>query len=139
MIRYLLFRLLDRRSGVFRFHDGRRWRAVDPFTTYRALLLHETFNADADLALIQVESQNPREKHFEATLRADKAARDAFGIPSFEKGGLTLEDTVVLLAEFYAYVTGQKKSGNPPQTSPPATEPASSAEASPEKLDSGFT
>ena len=138
MIRYLLFRLLDRRSGVFRFHDGRRWRAADPFTVHRALLTHKDFNLE-DVGLIQVEAENPKERNFATCLKAEQAARDVFGIPEFEKGGLTAENCIVLLAEFLDFVSVQKKSGNPPPTSPLATEPASSAEASPEKLDSGFT
>lgn len=138
MIRYLIFRLLDRRSGLFRFHDGRRWRAVDPFTVHRALLTHPTFNLD-DLGAIQAEAENPKEKEFSVWRTAEDAVRDVFGIPPFSKGGLTSENCLLVLAEFQEYVTGQKKSGNPPPTSPPVTEPPPSAEESPEPLDSGFT
>ena len=126
-----LLRFRDRGREIYRYHDGRRWRRADPLAVYRALKAHPEFDWDADPAVAELEWKIPEEKDFTSWRKSVDAARDVFGVPRFEDGGLTESELSGLLVDFTAYLGVQKKSGNPPPTSPPATASPPSAEGSP--------
>ena len=102
---------LDRRR-IYRYHDGQRIRAVDPLATYRALDRHPAFLLDRHVATLlkassgELSFADARERRdfHEATEACVAAARDIFGVPSFEKGGLPEADCVALVLLFLACI-----------------------------------
>lgn len=118
--------------AIFRFHDGRRWRAVDPLVVYRALDAHPTFNWSSDPLLIERDDD-------EALQRCVTAVRDAFGLPLFDgKHGLTESECYALLQDFTGYVGYVKKKRDtlPTSPEPTASEPLAASTTSPD-LDCG--
>lgn len=131
-----------KRRELFRFWDGSRKRAIDPITPWSSLLASETLDKDYEflfsdapdisdgadeqqLELIAMDTQN----RIEATHRIAECVREAFGVQSWneETGkGLTVNETLELLASYYEYAHLLKKNTEPSLTSPVLTESSES-------------
>lgn len=109
---------LNRQRNIFRFWNGSRECRADPLAVWRSI------NADPEFSLI---------KHPEMIDAGDMDAirigvatvRRIFSIPSLEKGGLTEQECLDLLIDFFDYTAALKKNINLPLTlrSPMASEP----------------
>ncbi|QDV26352.1 hypothetical protein [Aureliella helgolandensis] len=123
--------------GLFRFHDGKKTREIDPIQVLISLEEHPKFRIDLDPRRALQDGDR------ESLANMADAVRTAFIVPKFSvpgRPGLTTYECVELLAVFMLYVDMQKKSTNPPPTSQPSTEStstASDASTTPSMLDSG--
>ena len=111
-----------RSRGLFRFHDGKRIRQVDPISVLMALESHPKFRLDLDPKRALEDGDQ------EAMALLADAVRSAFGVREFSsprRAGLTVYECVELLAVFSFYVDSQKKSTNTSPTCPPSTESTS--------------
>jgi hypothetical protein len=140
--------------GIFSFHDGRRWRHVDPMVIARNLaaisikekpmpgmanlpgfvmvVKEKAFDAAEFRAMIgSGEESQIQEAYFQIT----KAVRQAFNVRELEQGGLTELECDALLERFDDYLGYVKKNGsglpttfpyaNPPLTQSSAGKPSS--------------
>jgi hypothetical protein len=124
----------NRSRAVFRFFDGKRTRAVDPWAVYVALEMHPKYKHDMAEAI--------REGELEETEIAVAAASEIFGVPRYknnEKLGLTDGELVELLASFVLYTTESKKKYDRLSTSLPATDGEFSNAATSAKTGPSFT
>ena len=119
--------------GIFSFHDGKRWRHVDPIVVARRLWSVEVpdssiptvkgpnvpFESDNSRALIRsgIGTQVAR-GYGEVAF----AVRDAFQVPELTDGGLTEVECDELLEKFENYVGDLKKNGNGLPTSPTSSD-----------------
>lgn len=111
--------LLDRRQrrrGLFRYHDGRRWRYGDPFLIWRRLQNHEKCNLET-MAPELDEGKEP-----ESTIVLEAIA-EVFGVQRWNDEtctGLIDWELVALLSQLDEFLEGLKKNINPgPISSPP--------------------
>jgi hypothetical protein len=112
---------------VFRFHDGREWRCVDPWRVER--LLARGLKGQPVSRVIE-ESRQPVDQIAAPALDLLLSATClAFGLtPVREDGsGHTERTQVRVLTEFLRWKAEVKKNTAPPSTSSPATAPQSSA------------
>lgn len=90
--------------AVFRFFDGRRTRAVDPWKAYVDLHTHPKFTFDMAVSIDEGDRED--------TEIAAAAAAEVFGVTRFqddEQFGLTDGELVELLMSFSIYVADAKK------------------------------
>jgi hypothetical protein len=123
MFRHLIHSLLmivgvDVR-GIFRFHDGLRWRWSDPWLATRLFFSHAEFDWDQTPEQLK---QPDSGVQLEAIRLIAQAVRDTFQIPSFALGGLSEQECVSLLFEFRRYLGDVKKNGSLWPTSAEPTE-----------------
>ena len=114
----------DRARSIFVFRDGTGERRADPLAIeerlFRALsdLDHEAMDQHLKSPEIRVA--------FDALAKLLPAVREAFGVAAFEddpEKGLTREESLDLLARFWDWRDGLKKSGGPTaSTSPPTAD-----------------
>lgn len=104
---------------IFRFFDGRRWRGIDPFVAARVLFTHPKFDWDETLLLLTMPRVGPQLQTMETIVAA---VQEAFGVRSFDEGGLAETECLALLYEFREYMGDLKKNGSLFPISPPATE-----------------
>lgn len=105
---------------IFRFWDGRRWRAVDPIPVYRALCETPGFHPEESLEALR----GPDESLvLDATKTVSEAVRSAFDIKPLDAGGLTETECLSLYADFREYLGPLKKSTGPNLSSLATTAP----------------
>jgi hypothetical protein len=125
---YMGRQLAGRNRGLFRFHDGKQIREVDPMAVLTSLEEHPKFRMDLDPKRAIEDGDQ------EALDCMADAVRIAFGVPAFtspKRPGLTVYECVELLAVFMLYVDSQKKNSAPRPTSPPSTESTSPSSEKP--------
>ncbi len=120
MIQWLRNRSWNKRRLLFRFHDGRRTRSVDPVEIAMALHSHDVFlyqhlidAADGDVDSQKVVAQT---------------ACDVFGVHPLDSDhriGLTIAERIELVMAFDLYLMSLKKSIDPTLTPPSFTESTS--------------
>lgn len=123
----------QRSRAVFRFFDGRRTRAVDPWGIYVALETHPKYKHDL--------AEFIRQGSIEETEIAVSAASEVFGVSRFkdDPNGLTDGELVELLATFVLYTNDSKKKYDRLSTSLPATDGEFSNAATPSERTGTFS
>lgn len=117
---WLAYRVgLDPR-GLFAFHDGRRWRYVDPMAVARALWSIPDFDSTKSRQMI---NSNVGTLVAQGYQEIAVAVRQAFQVKAAEDGGLTEVECDTLLFMFELYLGELKKNGSPTQTSGQFTVP----------------
>lgn len=114
----------NKSRNVFRFFDGQRTRAVDPYAVYRFLDQHPKFKWEHLDAM--------EEDDADAADTTIIAARQAFGLSDFDgsTGTLTAAEVISILTEFGEWLSAAKKKRAPGSiSSPPTAGPSSSAQA----------
>jgi hypothetical protein len=123
MIFDFIKRLRRKRSrAIFRFFDGTKTRAVDPYAVYRFLDSHPQFKWE------QLEEVDEGDGLAADTTIA--AAREAFGLVAFEdahRNSLTAAEVLNVLSDFGDWVTAAKKKLGPGSTSSSGTAGRSSS------------
>lgn len=121
----------NRRREIFRYWDGRKNRVADPIRVWREIIADPEFEIERDAGLMEVNDR-------EAWVRCVNATRRILGIPEFEQGGLTEDETVQQFQAFCVFVATLKKNSSPPQITPPPTAPfpPSSTTDTPQSSDS---
>lgn len=111
----------NRARNVFRFFDGRRTRAVDPYAVYRFLDCHDKFKWD--------HLQEVDEDDLAAADITIAAAREAFGLPCYGEGKdeLTAAEVLDIVRDFGEFATNAKKKYDRGSTSSPRMDGTSSA------------
>jgi hypothetical protein len=123
--------------GIFVFWDGRRWKRADPMVALQRLYEIPDFNPDETPLMLSAADPHVRMK---TAAHIASAVQTAFGLRTLADGGLTILESVSLLASFDEYMTGLKKSTGLEPTSPTPMEPPVSAEsATKNESDSGST
>ncbi len=118
----------QRHRLLFRFHDGRGWRAIDPLLAVMALNEHQEYRGDLHPRL--VEQGDP--EAIQITLRAVK---QVFAVEDYEPAtrlGLTLGEQLHLLYTFSRYLELLKKSTAPWPTAPRSTASTSDRSTAPD-------
>jgi hypothetical protein len=118
MIRWFRRWRREQERGIFHFWDGRDERRADPLVVWREL------NADPEFSLV---------KHPELIDAGDldamrigaAAVRRSLQIPTFDEGGLTEQECLNLLIDFFEYTAALKKNTSPLPTPPSPTESSS--------------
>lgn len=118
--RFFRIRRQEREREIFRFWDGVSERGIDPIRVLRAMMAHETFNAE-----IHVDAAIAGDP--EATGICLAATRELFGVAEWreyagEQAGLTDKETLSLMFAFAEYMDGLKKNFNGSPTSQELTE-----------------
>lgn len=110
-----LFRKRPRsNTRIFAFHDGEKWRSIDPIEVLCKLDEHEKFTPDLRK---QVASGD-----LEATQIVAEAVCDVFGVvPYLDGKGLTTGERIALLQAFDAYCLWVKKNTGSSVISPRST------------------
>lgn len=114
-------RTLHKRA-FFRFHDGRRWRYVDPFKAWRELNNHPDFDFASQLKFVDVGESD-------STEACVKALCGVFAVERWNEqtgDGLTDWELLNVLDAFYQYCAAVKKNISPGPTESEPTDPASS-------------
>jgi hypothetical protein len=109
------------RSGMFRFNDGLKVRAVDPIEVLSSLNAHPEFRLDTHPR--QAKNGNP----YGIRVCLD-AIQSAFGVQKYsspKQPGLTTVEMLALLDAFQVYCLRQKKSTEASQTWEQSTESTS--------------
>ncbi|MCP4539917.1 MAG: hypothetical protein GY832_22485 [Chloroflexi bacterium] len=104
--------------GLFCFHDGQRYRYVDPLRMWREIECHEKFNLKTMPELVE-KREEPESSIFYA------AMCEVFGVEQFDDStsrGMTNEEVMALLANLADFLGAVKKNISNGQTSPPDTE-----------------
>lgn len=120
----------ERHRLLFRYHDGRRWKAIDPLVAVMALQEHREYRGDVHPKLI--EQGDP--EAIQITLRAVK---EVFAVEDYQpasRRGLTLGEQLHLLYTFSRYLELLKKSTVPWPIAPRSTESTSPHCTAPEPL-----
>ncbi len=141
LIGWLIGLIHRRPRNVFRFWDGRRYRSIDPFVAARVLFSHPKFDWDETIVLLTMPRVKPQ---LETAGVIVSAVREAFGVASFDEGGLTELESIELLYDFRDYIGDVKKNGSLFPTSQPPTDGQlspvmSMVESTKPDLDSGST
>lgn len=103
-----------RNREVFTYFDGLKARSADPIVVFRMLKDDKTFNMDVHPALVDAGD-------VDAIGITAAAVRSAFGVKSLDAGGLTEQECVALLLDYFAWVEDVKKKLSGPVTSPEST------------------
>jgi hypothetical protein len=93
------------RSGLYSFHDGKRYRYMDPITIIRKIETDPNFRLDIDTRLAI-------KGHREAMSKLADMVVNSFEVPRFtdpKQPGLTEGEMLSLFRHFMAYVDEQKK------------------------------
>ena len=117
-------RKIKNQRGLFRYHDGERWRYSDPFAVWRSILNHPTFNIETMAHEIDAGAEP------ETTICIE-AMCEVFDLKRWDKysnTGLTDWQVLAILDQFDGYLTSVKKNFNRGQTSsaPTASESSTS-------------
>lgn len=119
MFGWLARRRANRRRQIFRYFDGSTWRQCDPIETLLKLQSHPKYD-------YRIHPQMVDDGDREAIEITCDAIRVAFGVRPFDAAtgsGITVSETLELLAEFCVYLEALKKSTEPPAILPSPTEP----------------
>lgn len=102
---------------VFQYVADGKIRFADPLVAYRAFRSDAEFNIDTDPPLME-------QGDGEAILKAIRATRRVFSLTELTASGagVTDEECLQVLAEFFGFIDSQKKSTDPMLTSPSVTE-----------------
>lgn len=119
-----------RKRRIYRFHDGRRWRAADPLKALVDLELHEVVVPERDLPAVDAASP-------EATRNVAEATREIFDVPPFEEGGLGYEELLQVLEGLFAFMEQLKKNTSVAPRQLPPTEESTSSDSTVETTNSG--
>ena len=90
---------------LYRFWDGRQWRRVDPWRTYRAILADPKFNLETHLPLVE-KGVEPETTH------CMQAICSAFGVQRYDVAagtGMTDWELLSLLDSFTGYLDALEK------------------------------
>lgn len=96
---------------IFAYFDGAKKRFVDPIVAYRALKDDPKFKLELHPALVDTGD-------VEAIGITAAAVRSAFGVKALDAGGLTEQECIVLLLDFFAWADEKKNSTSGPVTLP---------------------
>lgn len=118
---YLRWWKRQRDRQIFRFHDGTRVRKIDPMPAYLAIIE----NPDHRRVFADTMGTDPVQQG-RAAIESATIVRRAFGIPEFEKGGLTVNECLGLALTFMQYVEDCKKKADTLPISAPSMEPTTS-------------
>ncbi len=128
LIKFLSWLLGPRRSarGIFRFWDGQKERAVDPFEILRAIANDPEFVLERDSSLM-IKGDD------DATQITVRCVRRAFDVKHFNEGGLLEDECLQLIEGFYEFLGALKKNTNgSPTSSEPMAPESSSASTAPD-------
>ncbi|HEY4262903.1 MAG TPA: hypothetical protein VGM98_22275 [Schlesneria sp.] len=108
--------------GLFCFHDGRRWRHVDPLVVARGFWTHPSFDWDETPKLLQSGNSSIQLQAFQSIA---VAVRDVFSVRELSEGGLSEQECLDLLSSFRQYLGDVKKNGSlfPISVEPTASPP----------------
>lgn len=108
--------------GLFQFHDGRRWRQVDPLVVARGFWTHPSFDWDETPRLLQSGNSSIQLQAFQSIAGA---VRDVFCVRELSEGGLCEQECLDLLSSFRQYLGDVKKNGSlfPISAEPTASPP----------------
>jgi len=135
---------------IFRFHDGTRWRWVDPVRTF-ALIDDACPQLDELLAVLREKppslpvpgpvGTDLRQQQKAATEKVVAVARAAFGVvPLSDAGGrpagLTEAETIGLLTDFLEYMDALAEDARPLPSWPSRESPSPAASPAPRSPDS---
>lgn len=122
---WIFKRILNRHRLLFRFWDGRKYVAADPFVLLRKLLSTTKFDPEGDLKKLAI----PDTKIITTRIGyIAEGVREIFDLPPFRpdgRGGLTELECVNLLMEFTGYLERVKKNGGSNLISVASTVPES--------------
>lgn len=122
-------RRIKNQRGLFRYHDGERWRYADPFATWRSIINHSRFSIET-MALEVDRGGEPE------TTICIEAMCEVFGVERWDKAtnrGLTDWQILSLLDQFDRYLTSVKKnSSTGPTSSAPTDSDSSPVQVPPE-------
>ena len=124
MLSALYRRLFGPSRGIFRFWDGQRYRAVDPFVILANIEADHELNLELDSALVLAGDSA-------AIARTVRATRRAFGVKDFASGGLLEAECLELIGDFYDFLGALKKNTSASPTLSPPTQESSSASTDP--------
>jgi hypothetical protein len=116
MLTWIRTKIWKRRRLIFRFHDGRRIRAIDPVEVAIALHSHPVF--------LYRHLSEAADGDFEAQRIVAQTACDVFGVSSVaedEHYGLTVAERIELVMSFDLYLMELKKNTAVSLTSAPST------------------
>jgi len=119
LLTWILYRLGADPRGLFSFHDGRRWRYVDPMEAARTLWSLPGFESDKSRELIASGVGTLMAQGF---AEIATAVRSVFDVAPASQGGLTELECRELLDRFEFYLGAVKKNGSPGRISSDATE-----------------
>ncbi len=105
----------ESRRDIFAYWDGIKARTADPIVAYRALKDDPKFNLEVHPALIDAGD-------LEAIGITAAAVRAAFGVKPLEQGGLTEQECIVLLLDFFGWAAEKKNISSGPVTLPEPTD-----------------
>lgn len=105
----------ERQREIFTFWDGNKPRSADPIAVYRSLKDDPKFNIDVHPALVDAGD-------VDAIGITAAAVRSAFGVKSLDAGGLTEQECISLLLQYFNWVDSVKKKDNQPPTSQSASD-----------------
>lgn len=112
-------RVLNKHRLLFRYWNGSRFVAEDPFVLLRKLLSTETFSADDSLKALQLPDPKLVIKHLSFI---SDGVREVFSVPALSDGGLTELECVNLLKTFIDWMEAVKKNGVMSLTLPTSTQ-----------------
>lgn len=118
---------MDDETLLFRFSDGGRWRAADPFWADREMAVAL---GGEPLAAVVEQAKGEGAPGLAALRRLDGAVRQAFGLaPQGDDGsGPTAATAFRVLREYCRWRDEvKKKAGRTPSSSPPTAPPPSAA------------
>ena len=114
-------RVLNRHRMLFRYWDGSRYVAADPFVLLRKMLSTSKFDPESDLKKLNIPDSKIITKQIGYIA---EGVREIFSLSPFRpdgRGGLTELECVNLLMEFTAYLERIKKNGGLNQMSVSST------------------
>ncbi len=104
--------------GLFRYHDGQTYRWLDPFTTWRAICHHPTY----DLEVHPAACDDAREPETTEAIGIISALFDVQRFDGRTGRGLNDWEILGLLEQLLGHLASLKKNTSRPPTSPPPTE-----------------
>lgn len=126
MLARLYRRLFGPVRGIFRFWDGQKNRAVDPFVILASIEADPELNLEIDSALVVAGDSA-------AIAKTVRCTRRAFGVKEFSQGGLLEAECLELIGEFYDFLGALKKNTSlSPISSPPTESMPSPASTDPD-------
>lgn len=116
-----------RQRVVFHYHDGKRWRTIDPIEA--VLRFDNDPEYRGDLHPRMVDENDP-----EGVRVIADAVRRVFGVSEYREStteGLTIAERLELFRVFWLFIASLKKNIEPTPTSPPPTAPTLKASEAP--------
>jgi hypothetical protein len=130
-LKNLIVRWRERDRLIFRYWDGAKWRAIDPFVAHRAIWATPDWIQDAKVVVNPQRADGsyfyPAAMVLEAEDNLRNMTRQVFDVEAWteEDPGLTLIETDKLLQDFMAFCEDLKKKL---KTSPTSSAPSGSTE-----------